>query len=119
MEKEREERLPLGVGSVRFAQITEGEELPDIANSVAGYPVEEAVAIIDNFDRLTAAFVVWVFRMVSDWPADFAGIPTLRFTARYAKDLCEKADELNIRGSKGFLYARAQIYNETGIPVLI
>jgi hypothetical protein len=110
MAKERPNRLALVVKgrdvNDLLSEIRNAYDPANAADIIANYDIEEAVAIIDNLDQLTAAFMMTVFR--------FRIQAESGFKYRYAKELVERADELHIRGTAGLCYARDIVYRETG-----
>lgn len=102
MREERLERLPLNVGTGVLSEITKAVTIQHAISILVCYGTEDALAIIDNLDQLTAAFI----------------LSYIRFQARNgdndAKKFVARADELHIRGSRGLVYARDKVYRETG-----
>ena len=103
---ERAERLPLTVDREVLDLITRADTPNAAAEMVLSYDVEVAVAIIDNLDPLTAAFVVSVLRT---WAKSDVFETPVR-----AGQIIVLGSGLQIRGMNGLCYARDQVYRETG-----
>lgn len=105
---ERHERLPLVVDQGVLQKICMADNPLDAAVIVAQYPYDQAVGIIDNLDPLTAAFVVMLFKKISEDSSSSL------CSKEYADSLLLNAYELKIRGTLGLCHARDQVYRETG-----
>ena len=68
--------------------------------------VEPVMAMIDNLDPLTAAFILTEFRIQEK--------TAVGYEFRFAQRVVARAVELKIRGSAGLCFARDVVYRETG-----
>lgn len=115
MEKriERADRLPLAAQHEHILRKVRVAQSPTAAANIIATPkrpLEEALAIIDNLDQLTAAFVIMAFRERADGHLHLS----LACSKAWAMELITKADKLQIRGTLGLCHAREQVYRETG-----
>jgi hypothetical protein len=78
-------------------------ETPSLAaEEVMKHHVNEACALIDSLDPLSAAFVILILRERKE-------------TSSRVKEVLERAEKLEIQGLKGLCHARDEVYRKTGV----